>query len=155
METPLLISREVFDAVQEQLASRAPKSAPRLVNGSNLLAGIATCAHCGSGMTLRTGKSYRYYACAGRTQKDPTRCAGCNGPKATLALACRRGLPDTRDGVITFVRGWRPVGDSNPCYCRERGAKPVPKRSALILEIHNPLKYRPVVSRIVPFRYAV
>ncbi len=78
METPLLISREVFNAVQEQLASRAPKKrAPRLVNSPTLLTGIATCAHCGAGMTLRTGKNYRYYACAGRAQKGPTRCGGC------------------------------------------------------------------------------
>lgn len=34
-----------------------------------------------------------------------------SGPKCALALAATRGLPDTTDGVITFVRGWRPVGD--------------------------------------------
>jgi hypothetical protein len=34
-----------------------------------------------------------------------------SGRKVALGLAATRGLPDTTDGVITFVRDWRPVGD--------------------------------------------
>ncbi len=30
-------------------------------------------------------------------------------------------LPPTAAMVPSFVQGWRPVGDSNPCYRRERG----------------------------------
>ena len=43
-----------------------------------LLTGIAKCGTCGSGMTLRTGKSgrYRYYTCAGCAQKGKTICPG-------------------------------------------------------------------------------
>ncbi|WP_269084329.1 zinc ribbon domain-containing protein, partial [Acetobacter tropicalis] len=41
-------------------------TAPRIVNGPCLLTGLAVCATCGGGMTLRTGKygRYRYYTCA-------------------------------------------------------------------------------------------
>ena len=66
------------EGVQEQLRARAPRKTPgRLVSSPTLLTGIAVCAHCGAGMTLRTGKGYRYYTCAGRAQKGPTRCGGC------------------------------------------------------------------------------
>jgi DNA invertase Pin-like site-specific DNA recombinase len=81
VDVPPIISRETFDLVQEQLAERAPRKTPaRIVSSPTLLTGIATCAHCGAGMTLRTGKGYRYYACAGRAQKGPTRCSGCAVP---------------------------------------------------------------------------
>jgi hypothetical protein len=110
METPLLINREVFDEVQEQLASRAPKKrAPRLVNSPTLLTGIATCAHCGAGMTLQTGKSYRYYACAGRAQKGPTRCGGCavSMPKVDSAvLGALRDVIFTPDKLTELVSAY-------------------------------------------------
>jgi hypothetical protein len=44
-------------------------------------------------------------------------------------------LPNTLGEVITFVREWRPVGDSNPCRRRER-AKVGP--IAAFLEFENP-----------------
>ena len=59
--------------------ARSPKRvAPRIVGSPTLLTGIARCGTCGSGMTLRTGKSgrYRYYACAGCAQKGKTLCPG-------------------------------------------------------------------------------
>jgi hypothetical protein len=59
--------------------ARSPKRvAPRIVGSPTLLTGIARCGTCGSGMTLRTGKSgrYRYYACAGCGQKGKTLCPG-------------------------------------------------------------------------------
>ncbi len=45
-----------------------------------------------------------------------------SGPKGVLAKAAIHELPNTPGEVITFVREWRPVGDSNPCYRRERAA---------------------------------
>src|SRR5690606_14160820 len=52
-----IIDAKTFDAVQAQLKARNPKStAPRTVTGPILLTGLATCASCGGGMTLRTGK---------------------------------------------------------------------------------------------------
>ena len=62
-----IIDAATFDAVQSQLKSRNPKVLPpRVVTGPILLTGIATCASCGGGMTLRTGKTgrYRYYTCS-------------------------------------------------------------------------------------------
>ena len=43
-----------------------------------------------------------------------------SGPKSLLARAALTDLPNTPAEVITFVREWRPQGDSNPCYRRER-----------------------------------
>jgi hypothetical protein len=56
-----------FDSVQAMLKAKNPRAMPpRVVTGPILLTGIATCASCSGGMTLRTGKSgrYRYYTCA-------------------------------------------------------------------------------------------
>ena len=47
------------------------------------------------------------------------------GPTAALAKAAANpSLPSAGDLVPSFVREWRPVRDSNPCYQRERDAKP-------------------------------
>ena len=65
--------------MQASLRSRSPKRVPpRVVGNPTLLTGIAKCGTCGSGMTLRTGKSgrYRYYTCAGCAQKGKTICPG-------------------------------------------------------------------------------
>ncbi|MDE2200341.1 MAG: zinc ribbon domain-containing protein [Rhodospirillales bacterium] len=74
-----MIAQEEFDEVQASLAARNPKrTPPRVVSGPTLLTGIARCATCGSGMTIRTGKGgrYRYYVCAGCAQKGKTHCPG-------------------------------------------------------------------------------
>ncbi len=43
------------------------------------------------------------------------------GPTSALAKAAVQDqLPSPANMVPSFVRGWRPVGDSNPCYRRER-----------------------------------
>jgi hypothetical protein len=76
---PPIVTPDEFDQVQELLRSRSPKrAAPRIVGNPTLLTGIAKCGICGSGMTLRTGKSgrYRYYTCAGCAQKGKTKCPG-------------------------------------------------------------------------------
>lgn len=66
-EVPAIIDEQAFNSVQGLLQSRSPKRvAPRIVNGPTLLAGIARCGHCGSGLVLNTGKggTYRYYCCS-------------------------------------------------------------------------------------------
>ena len=76
---PPIIAPEDFEQVQASLRSRSPKRVPpRLVGSPTLLTGIARCGTCGSGMTLRTGKSgrYRYYTCSGCAQKGKTLCPG-------------------------------------------------------------------------------
>ena len=52
-----------------------------------------------------------------------------SGPKGVLAKAAMNDLPDMPGEVITFVREWRPVGDSNPCYRRERAASWASRRT--------------------------
>ncbi len=76
---PAIITTEDFEEVHVSLESRNPKrNPPRVVNGPTLLTGLARCDTCGSGMTIRTGKSgrYRYYTCAGCAQKGKSHCAG-------------------------------------------------------------------------------
>lgn len=82
-----IIEPAVFDRLQAQLKARNPKALPpRVVTGPILLTGIATCASCGGGMTLRTGKSgrYRYYACATCAQKGKEACKGRSIPMDKL-----------------------------------------------------------------------
>ncbi|ABE61458.1 Recombinase [Nitrobacter hamburgensis X14] len=82
-----IIDPAIFDAVQAQLKARNPKVAPpRVVTGPILLTGLATCATCGGGMTIRTGKSgrYRYYVCAAAAQKGKDACPGRSLPMERL-----------------------------------------------------------------------
>ncbi len=78
-ETPKIIDSEIFHTVQDRLASRRPtRMPPRVVNGPTLLTGLAKCAGCGGGMTIRTGKGgrYRYYGCNNRINKGSSTCRG-------------------------------------------------------------------------------
>jgi site-specific DNA recombinase len=90
MQVPKIIEASLFDRAQAQLKARNPRvTPPRVVTGTVLLSGLATCAVCGAGMKLRTGKfnQYRYYTCAGRAQKGATACSGCTVPMDTLDRA--------------------------------------------------------------------
>jgi hypothetical protein len=110
VDVPALVPQETWEAVQEQLAERAPhNTAARIVNSPTLLTGIATCGRCGAGMTLRTGKGYRYYACAGRAQKGPTRCGGCAVPMPKVDEAVLSTLSDlvfVTDRLRDLVSGY-------------------------------------------------
>ena len=70
MSVPAIIEPAMFEQVQRQLHARSPKAqAPRVTTGPILLTGLAVCATCRGGMTLRTGTSkngrvYRYYTCS-------------------------------------------------------------------------------------------
>ena len=82
-----IIDAETFDAVQAALKSRNPKILPpRVVTGPILLTGIATCAGCGGGMTLRTGKTgrYRYYTCSTCARQGKSACKGRSIPMDKL-----------------------------------------------------------------------
>lgn len=87
---PAIIDQSLFDQVQAKLAANNPKvTPPRVVNGPILLTGLATCEHCGGGMTQRTGTSrtgkvYAYYTCASRAQKGATVCKGNSIPMKFL-----------------------------------------------------------------------
>lgn len=82
ISVPRIIDDKIFDAVQAKLTLNNPRINPaRAASGPILLTGLATCAHCGAGMTQRTGTSssgkiYSYYTCAGRAQRGPTACKG-------------------------------------------------------------------------------
>ena len=64
-------------------------SPPRVTTGPILLTGLAVCATCGGGMTLRTGTSkerrvYRYYTCSTCANKGKTVCKGRSFPMDKL-----------------------------------------------------------------------
>lgn len=81
-KVPPIIDQNQFDAVQQRLVDHNPRvTPPRVVTGPVLLTGLATCEHCGGGMTMSTGTSksgkvYTYYACANRAQKGTSVCKG-------------------------------------------------------------------------------
>jgi site-specific DNA recombinase len=79
---PGLIEPQVFEQVQRQLHARSPRVvAPRVTTGPILLTGLAVCATCRGGMTLRTGTSqngviHRYYTCSTCARKGKHACKG-------------------------------------------------------------------------------
>lgn len=117
-----IIDAAIFDTVQAQLRARNPKAMPpRVVTGPILLTGIATCADCGGGMTLRTGKSgrYRYYTCAASAQQGKAACKGRSVPMDKLDRAVTAALADqllTADRVHSLLTGLmerQAAGDSD------------------------------------------
>ena len=116
---PPIITAALFDAVQKGLAARNPNVAPpRAVSGPILLTGLAACATCGGGMTLRagtsrTGQVYRYYSCANAMQKGKLACKGRSIPMAKLDtlvtehLAARLLQPDRLTTMLTALAGRR------------------------------------------------
>jgi site-specific DNA recombinase len=87
---PAIIKADTFEQVQRQLHARSPKAqAPRVTTGPILLTGLAICATCWGGMTLRTGTSkggrvYRYYTCSNCATKGKTACKGRSIPMQKL-----------------------------------------------------------------------
>lgn len=106
-----IIAPAMFDAVQASLRSRNPRvTPPRVVTGPILLTGIATCASCGGGMTLRTGKSgrYRYYTCATCAQRGKSACKGRSVPMDKLDNVVITRLADqllTPERIGDLLRG--------------------------------------------------
>ena len=92
-----IIDAKTFDDLQAALKARNPKATPpRTVTGPILLTGLATCASCHGGMTLRTGKSgrYRYYACATCAQKGKSACKGRSVPMDKLDTIVTERIAD-------------------------------------------------------------
>ncbi|WP_461331257.1 recombinase family protein [Bradyrhizobium elkanii] len=92
-----IIDEATFDSVQAMLKAKNPRAMPpRVVTGSILLTGIATCASCSGGMTLRTGKSgrYRYYTCATCAQQGKAACKGRSIPMDKLDRLVTERLAD-------------------------------------------------------------
>ncbi len=109
---PTIIEMNVFERAQAKLRQSNPKvTPPRVVNGPSLLTGIAVCASCGSGMTrtgtIRRGKAYSYYSCAGCQQKGESVCKGRHIPAAALDGIVVDGLKQrllTPDRLSTLLR---------------------------------------------------
>jgi DNA invertase Pin-like site-specific DNA recombinase len=80
---PEIIPAHRFDMAQKTLRERNPiKTPPRDTTSDILLSKVARCGHCGSGMTISTGKGgkYRYYSCSGEMRKGKSTCPGMRVP---------------------------------------------------------------------------
>ena len=118
-EAEAIVSAATFDAVQRSLKSRNPKvTPPRIVSGSILLTGLATCATCGGGMTMRAGTSrtgdvYRYYSCNTAMKKGKTACKGRSirmdklDTLVTEHLVGRLFDPERLSAMLTTIAGRR------------------------------------------------
>ena len=75
---PALISRELFDAVQEAMRDRAPKvQKPASVGSKFLLSGLLKCGVCGRPYTAQGAKSgqYAYYICGTLSKEGAGTCS--------------------------------------------------------------------------------
>ena len=118
-DAPPIILVSLFETVQKGLAARNPNVAPpRAVSGPILLTGLAACATCGGGMTLRagtsrTGQVYRYYSCASALKKGKLACKGRSIPMdkldtlVTEHLAERLLQPERLTTMLTALAGRR------------------------------------------------
>jgi site-specific DNA recombinase len=82
VEVPPIVDVAAFDRVQSTLKSRNPRNIPpRVVSGPILLTGLAVCASCSGGMTLRTGTSrsgevHKYYTRSTCARQGKSVCKG-------------------------------------------------------------------------------
>ena len=71
---PVIITKEVFDLAQQQIAKNARSPATSWASCDYLLTGKLFCGHCGSAMvgesgTSKSGAKHNYYICASRKRK--------------------------------------------------------------------------------------
>ena len=114
-EVPAIIEPQMFERVQQQLKARNPKvTPPRVTTGPILLTGLATCASCAGGMTLRTGTSrsgrvYRYYTCSTSARVGTSACKGRSirmdklDTLVTSQLIDRLFAPERLKGMLTTL----------------------------------------------------
>ena len=98
---PAIVDIETFDAVQQMMASRAPKLIhPRVVSSRFLLSGLARCGYCGRSLTGQDAKSgkFAYYVCGSLTKKGAGSCdfKYLNAPKFEKAI-----IDEIKKSVLT------------------------------------------------------
>lgn len=82
VDVPPIVDMAIFERVQAMLKARNPRiMPPRVVSGPILLTGLALCASCSGGMTLRTGTSrsgdvHKYYTCSTCARQGKSVCKG-------------------------------------------------------------------------------
>lgn len=94
---PPIINADIFEQVRLKRESRSPaRSNPRAISSPCLLTGLIKCGHCGSALTLATGKGgkYRYYKCTNRKNKGNSTCVSKNLPMEKIDKIILNELAD-------------------------------------------------------------
>ena len=103
IETPAIVSRELFELVQRLRERRRPSASPgRSSSSPMLLAGLVRCGRCGDAYQLETsGKrsasgeyAYRYYNCRTTLRVGKSACPGHRYREATLDTVVLRHLAE-------------------------------------------------------------
>ena len=148
---PPIVPLETFERVKARLAVNNPKvTPPRVVNGPTLLAGLATCAACGSGMT-RTGtrrrhKSYTYYSCAGYQQKGQSVCKGLHIPMQKLDYAILPNVktqllaPERLNVILQALLTKRSEANQDIIERRKRLETDLSEKKARLSRLHNAIE---------------
>jgi len=87
IEVPAVVDQKTFEQATKLRQVHSPKKTnPRKASSPTLLTGLIRCGHCGSHMTIATGKSgqYRYYKCTNRMSKGNAACKSGNVPLEKL-----------------------------------------------------------------------
>ena len=103
-----LITKELFDKVQEVMKRRSKPNSVRLK--SYVYRGLFHCAECGCGITMETQKGHNYLRCTKRVKKDCSQpyLREENATEQIAAVLTSVSLPDDRaDWLIEQLEGER------------------------------------------------
>ncbi len=98
---PAIITREVFNDVQELFKERTPvRMHPKRASSRFLLSGLAFCGHCGKALTGQDAKSgkFSYYICGTLTKKGAGSCPAHYHNANTFE---NKVIKKIRDGILT------------------------------------------------------
>lgn len=98
---PAIVSRELFDQVQEVLREKAPTVMhPRRAGSNYLLSGLVKCKACGFALIAAPAKSgqYTYYVCTSVLKRGPE---DCDTPRFSVKKLDRRVVGAVRKRILT------------------------------------------------------
>jgi len=142
---PAIVSAEVFDKVQEEMAKRSRvisnedgtvEISVSKYNGKYLLGNLLVCGDCGASYRRRTERGKVVWRCATRIEKGKEACA--NSPTLdegwihdTLEQAiCQNGMYD--EGIIRNKVDKIQVFDTYIMICYKNGEQEMPKKSNFV-----------------------
>lgn len=107
-----IISEELHELARKKRHQRRPDvvRGPRLLSSPLLLTGVLKCGHCGSALTIATGKDYRYYKCTRKIKHHKDACPSKAVPMDRFdaaileALANRIFTPERVEGLLMELK---------------------------------------------------